>query len=388
MKERTISQRNLLGAFVGGVLGILAFGFLNALLLPVGVFAGVIGGWWYQEIWTATTHGFNEGVAGARALGVFLFTLVRRLSEWRRELWKDQDDMWGAFAPILTFLALLTSPFIWLLRRPAVMVMWARAHPVNRAYLVRATTLPVFYAMNVVVIGSLAFLLVRSAQGIDMNHDVRGLLVMLGGIFLVCIGIVSLMAPMMLWSSDSERKLVQMHYFYRTWERYSSMGVARFYVSELWFMAKTWFSMVAWLVACFAWFCGLGAVFLAVVAVTSAAIGFVKGIYQVSTQAGHWLCFGATLMTTIISAMLFHSSFGDVRVLWIVALLTGVTSAGATEGLRRGLVLLFKTNRPARVIALVSLGKQLRPSGRLFWRTSTSVGDWFIKFLPMHPQMA
>jgi hypothetical protein len=86
--------------------------------------------------------------------------------------------------------------------------------------------------------------------------------------------------------------------------------------------------------------------------------------------------------------MLFHSYFGDVRVLWVVALLTGVVSAGATEGLRRGFVLLFKTNRPARFVALVPLGKQLQPGGRLFWRTSTSVGDWFTKFLPMHPQMA
>lgn len=388
MKERTISQRNLLGAFVGGVLGVLAFGFLNALLLPAGVFAGVIGGWWYQEIWAATTNGFNEGVAKARALGVFLFTPVRRLDEWRKGLWKDPNDLGEVFLPIAALLAWIVSPFIWLLRRPAVMVMWARAHPVNRAYLVRGATLPLFYAMNTVVIGFLAFLLVRSAQGIDMNHDVRSLPIMLGGIFLFCIGIASLMSPMMFWSSHSECKLDQMNNFYRTWERYSSMRVAHFYVSELWFMARMWFSVVAWLVACIAWFCGLGAVFLAIVAVTSAVIGLVKGVYHVSTQAGHWLCFGATLTTTTISAMLFHNSFGDMRILWVVALLTGVASAAATEGLRRGFILFFKTNRPARVIALVSLGKQLRPGGRLFWRTSTNVGDWLIKFLPMHPQMA
>lgn len=388
MKERTISQRNLLGAFVGGVLGILAFGFLNAILLPVGVFAGVIGGWWYQEIWSATTHSFHEGVAKARALGVFLFTPVRQLSEWRKELWKDTDDLGRVFLPIVAFLAWLITPLIWLLRRPAVMVMWVRAHPVNRAYLVRVATLLLFYAMNAMIIGLLAFLLYRSAEGFDFNRDVRGIPIAFGGLLLFCISIVSLMAPMLFWSSNSERKLDQMRHFYRTWERYSSMGVVRFYVSELWFMAKAWFSMVAWLVACIAWFCGLGAAFLAIVAVTSAAIGFVKGVYQVSTQAGHWLCFGATLTTTIISAMLFHNSFGDVRVLWTVALLTGVASAGVTEGLRRGFILLFKTNRPARAIALVSLGKQLQPGGRLFWRTSTSVGDWFIKFLPVHPQMA
>jgi hypothetical protein len=253
MKERTVSQRNLLGAFVGGVLGILSFGFFNAILLPVGVFAGVIGGWWYQEIWSATKHGFNEGIAKTRAFAAFLFTPVRRLSEWRKELWKDEAG-WDMFLPIVGFLAWLVSPFIWLLRRPAVMVMWARAHPVNRAYLVRAATLPLFYAMNAVVIGFFAFLLVRSAQGFDFNHDVRGIPVVFGGIGLFCIGVTSLTFPLMIWSSNIERKLDQMHHFYRTWERYSSMGVTRFYVSELWFMAKAWFSVVAWLVACIAWF--------------------------------------------------------------------------------------------------------------------------------------
>ncbi|MES2668358.1 MAG: hypothetical protein V4644_01545 [Patescibacteria group bacterium] len=388
MKERTISQRNLLGAFVGGVLGILAFGFLNALLLPIGVFAGVIGGWWYQEIWAATSHGFNEGVARTRALGAFLFTPVRRLSEWRRELWKDQDDMWGAFAPILTFLALLTSPFIWLLRRPAVMVMWARSHPVNRAYLVRIATLPVFYAATSAIIGLLGFSLFRSVQGWDWNHDVRGLWVIGAILGVFMLGILTLMAPMMFWLNDSDRKLDKMRSFYRTWERYSSMGVAHFYVSELAFMARAWLSAVVWVSVCFAWFIGLGGVFLAIVGIVSAAIGFVKGVYQVSIKAGHWLCFGATLTTTIISAAVFHGSFGDLRILWIVALLTGVASAGVTEGLRRGFVLLFKTHRPARAVALLPLGRQLRPGGRLFWRTSTSVGDWFIRFLPVHPQMA
>lgn len=383
MKERTISQRNLLGAFVGGVLGILAFGFFNAILLPFGVFAGVIGGWWYQEIWAATTHGFFEGVAKTKAFGAFLFTPVHRLRDWRADMKRNIDDL-----DILYYVGLLAIPFIWLLRRPGALVMWARAHPVNRAYLVRVATLPVFYAMNVAVIGFFALLLVRSAQGFDFNHDVRGLPIIFGGIFLFCIGIISLMAPMMFWMNDSDRKLDKMRSFYRTWERYSSMGIARFYVSELWFMARSWFSAVAWLVACIVWFCGLGAVFLAIVATVSAAIGLVKGVYQVSTQAGHWLCFGATLTTTVISAAVFHGSFGDPRAVWVVALLTGVASAGITEGLRRGFVLLFKSNRPARAVALVSLGKQLRPGGRLFWRISTIAGDWFIKLLPVHPQMA
>lgn len=382
MKERTISQRNLLGAFVGGMLGILALGYFNSgFLLVLGVFAGVIGGWWYQEIWVATASGFNEGVAKTRALGAFLFTPVRRLSEWRKGL--DEIDI-----PLLPMLAWLATPFIWLLRRPGAMVMWTRAHPVNRAYLVRVATLPVFYAANAVIVGLLAYLLVRSAQGFDFNHDVRGIPIIFGGLGLLCIGIVSLMAPLMFWSSNSERKLDQMHSFYRTWERYSSMGVARFYVSELWFMARAWFSVVAWLVACIAWFCGIGGVFLAIVAITSAAIGMVKGVYQVSIRGGHWLCFGTTLTVTAIAAWIGSSYFGDVRILWGAALSTGLVSALATEGIRRSIVAVFNKNRPARAVALIPLGRQLRPGGRLFWRITTGIGDRFIGLLPMHPQNA
>ncbi len=388
MKERTISQRNLLGAFVGGVLGILAFDFLNPLLLPVGVFTGVIGGWWYQEIWGTIIHEFKQGVEKSRALSSFLFTPVRRLSEWRKELWKDSDGWGPVLLPIVGFLAWIVSPFIWLLRRPVVIVMWARAHPVNRAYLVRLATLPLFYAATGAIVGFFALLLIRSANDIDMNHDVRSIPVVFSGLFLCCISIVSLMAPVIFWSSNSDRKLDQMHSFYRIWERYFSMGVVRFYASELKFLVKQWSLITIWLLACIVWFCGLGGAFLIIVAIVSATIGFVKGVYQVSIKAGHWLCFGATLTTTIISAAMFHGSFGDIRVLWVVALLTGVASAGVTEGLRRGFVVLFKTYRSARAIALVPLGKQLRPGGRLFWSTSTRMGDWFNRFLSVHPQMA
>ena len=166
MKERTVSRRNLLGAFLGGVLGILAFGFLNAILLPVGVFAGVIGGWWYQEIWASTDHGFRTGIKMARALVTFLFTPAHRLGEWRKKLWRELDDL---DVPLLPFLAWLATPFVWLLRRPAVMLLWARAHPLHRAYLVRTATLPVFYTIATAVMGWLAFLLYQGAQSINSS---------------------------------------------------------------------------------------------------------------------------------------------------------------------------------------------------------------------------
>ena len=51
MKERSVTQRNLVGAFLGGFAGILATGYIHPALLPGGCLLGVIIGWWYQEIY-------------------------------------------------------------------------------------------------------------------------------------------------------------------------------------------------------------------------------------------------------------------------------------------------------------------------------------------------
>lgn len=387
MKERTVSRRNLLGAFLGGVLGILACGFFNAFLLPVGVFAGVIVGWWYQEILASTMNGFHTGILMARSLGVFLFTPAHRLSEWRKKLWRELGDL---DPPLLLFLAWVATPFIWLLRRPMAGVLWICAHPLHRAYLVLAAILPVFYTIATAVIGSLALVLHWTAQGVDMKYSFWSVPVMAAGVMLFCLYITSLVMPFMIWSeSENEQKFTQMRRIYRVWKRYTSMGALRFYGSELRFITHLWFSGMTWVIACFAWFCGIGGIFLGTMALMSAAVGFVKGVYRVSTRAGHWFCFGVTLTTTIIAAALFRPFFEDLQFLLDLALLTGVISAIATEGLRRGLLLLFKTWRQARAIALIPLEHQLRPGGHLFWRISTGAGDWFKRsFLPVRPKLA
>ncbi|MDB5189544.1 MAG: hypothetical protein JWL82_501 [Parcubacteria group bacterium] len=383
MKERTISQRNLLGAFVGGVLGILAFGFLNALLLPVGVFAGVIGGWWYQEIWAYTADSYSTGVERTKAawervalIATPTLTLVRRLKE------RKFDP-----GPALRVMGIFFFPLLWLLRRPMAFALWLQ-HPVARAYMVRVFATLTYYGLNALWVVPTMVWLCRTYAPLDHSPTWMVPPLMLGILFTFVAGMSVLMTPMMFIAEGGDTTAMQMRLFYRTWTRYASQGSIGFFFTELFRIFQAGFTMTAMMTGGLAWFMGLGGIFLVVVGTISAAVGFVKGVYQVSTRAGHWLCFGTTLTTTAISGVVFHSSFGDIRILWFVALLTGLFSAGATEGLRRGFVLFFKTNRSARAIALVPLGKQLQPGGSLFWRTSTSVGDWFIGFLPMHPQAA
>lgn len=66
---RSASSRNLLGGFLGGVLGILALGYFtqSVLMLTLGVVTGVVGGYWYEEIGKALVVAFQDAVATVRA---------------------------------------------------------------------------------------------------------------------------------------------------------------------------------------------------------------------------------------------------------------------------------------------------------------------------------
>ncbi len=50
---RSVTSRNYLGGFLGGVFGIFAFAHFGPLSMIVACLVGVIGGWWYEEIGAA-----------------------------------------------------------------------------------------------------------------------------------------------------------------------------------------------------------------------------------------------------------------------------------------------------------------------------------------------
>ncbi len=377
MKERSVSQRNLLGAFVGGMLGILALGYFNnSLLLIVGCFAGVIGGWWYQEIGQYVVDSFNAGVMKSKEFVGFVFTPVHKLRAWRAELWQDIDNI-DAFY----YLALFAIPFIWVLRRPAAIILWAREHPGNRAKLVRILAMPVFWAINVAWLIPVGLWMTKEAG--RLNHVPAGLFPILGCIVMLVLGLYTIVVPLIARGEADEHPLVRVYDEYQDWNRYVSQGPIGFFFSELAFWYKSWLAASLFMIASAAWFIGAGAVFLGIIGVISGAIGLVKGVYQVSFRTGHWLCFGTTLATTAISASVFHDYLGNVQILWIVALLTGVVAAVATEAARRMLVHFFTKHRSVRALALLSLERQLQPSGRMFMQISTRAGDWFGSYLPV-----
>jgi hypothetical protein len=78
---------------------------------------------------------------------------------------------------------------------------------------------------------------------------------------------------------------------------------------------------------------------------TMIILGFLSGVYRLVKQAGHWLCFGVTLITTMTSWFVFRHSFGNELAAWTVALITGIASGGLTETLRRPLAIFYENTK-------------------------------------------
>lgn len=372
MTERTVSRRNLVGGFLGGILGILAFGYLHPVALPFGCFFGAVIGWWHQEIRQSAMDSFHRGIATTQyawnRFTTFVLTPTRKLREMRFDI-----------GPCLKLLHFLLFAFVWILRRPSVCVQWLKAHPVNRAYATRTLAVLTHLALNALWVIPLVVYCVK-AQGVAPKESAMQLLYVFGGFVLV--PVVAIFPPLMYALDEVTPK---MRKFYLVWERYAAIGLFRFFMRDLSNLFLSEISILLFMGGTLIWFTGIGGAFvLLVVAPVSVIVGAIKGIYEVSTRARHWLCFGTTVVVTALAAWVAHPYLnGDARVLWTVALLTGLASAVATEGLRRSLVWCFSASGRAQAMVSTTLGAQLAPSGRAFWRITTTVGDKFRDALPM-----
>ncbi len=356
MKERSITKKNVTGGFLGGILGILSFGYIHPAVLPLGCVFGVLIGWWYQEILQSALEGWHKGViktheAWNRTV-LFLTTPTRKLKGININL-----------EPSLKVLHFLVFLVVWVFRSPITFYHWLGKHQMNQVYTIRVFVVATTLGLTALWMIPLGFKLNQMFGGVDQNSPM-GALVILAFI----LGLVAVISPFA--RSESLRD------FYSSWSAYSRQGTILFFLKEV---ATSIFLQVAMIVVFSGmgfWFIAIGGAFVAIViAPLSFAIGMVKGIYKVAMKPGHWLCLITTLVVTLISAWQLHSYFADARILWAVALMAGVVSALATEGLRQLIALFYKHNEFIRRVALTELGILLTPSGRAFWRLSQTVGE-------------
>ena len=291
-----------------------------------------------------------------------------------RELKKMKMDFGGS---IKVFHFCLYWSF-WVLRSPIIFKRWLAAHPVNRAYAVMFLAGVTYLAVNALWMVPGIPTAVRFID--DNNHadsfviGLEVLSIFLGGTMTV---IVTILIPLVYFEEYGDRK--PMAVFYSTWEEYSR-GALRFYCKQLGFAFLTQARMLLAMFTIAFWFTGVGLAFLLFIVLPIAAgVGLTKGIFQVATRGGHWLCFGVTLFVTTFAAWATYGYLEDPRALWTTALFAGLTSAIATETLRRSMVAFFLKYGRAQIIVLQSIEDQLKPAFKGFWTLTTATGNFCFK---------
>lgn len=362
MKERTDSQRNFLGALLGGIVCVFAFECLHPIALPPSCFLGVIIGWWYQEIWQSGMKEFHKSTVKSQELWNRLTILALKEIKFNTE-------------PYVKVFHSFLSVAIWILRRPIVCIDWL-AHPMNRAYITRTLTIIIYVVLNAIwAVPLVAHWLERIKTA---NEESMAPL-----LYILCVIIVLMIAilPCILFLEGNKPKIQR---FYFDWDRYVTHGPFRFFAEDLIYLFKLEISVIFFGIVKLSWVIGIGGMFvLIIIAPISAVVGAIKGIYHVSTKRRHWLCFGVTITVATILVWFAHPYFNDVHILWTVALSTGIISAVITETIRRSLVWFFDASEKIQAMVMVPLYERLTPAGQKFCYITDAIDDKLVDALPL-----
>lgn len=354
-KTRSITVKNVTGSLLGGILGILAFGYIHPIALPIGCLLGVLIGWWYEEIWHSAVEGWYAGASEFRGLRGYVVSFITTLKS-------DVANICLELIKAVKYILMAVVNVFFLPCR------WFGSHPMNRIFVIRLCAAMATAEISAMWLMPICFKLGDVQRSFPHGSD-QQVLIILAQVMLV---VIVLMCPVMYVIIPSE----DINVFYATWENYDKKGTILFFVSETGKMITIQIAMLLYVSGVFTWFATIGVIFLfSVIAPLSFVIGMIKGIYVVSARSGHLLCLGTTLCVTIVSAWLMHEYFTHLQMLWITALATGAVSALMTEVVRRAVVWCCDQNAFLRHIIHLSIGKQLAPSGRVFIRISTAAGE-------------
>lgn len=291
MNTRSISRRHFFGGFWGGVLGILASHFLAPVMLPFGCFAGVVLGFWYQELGTVIVN------------------------EWRKYL---------------------------IARRDVVVVVQPAMHPIDMANSIKA--LGITCGAIVFSIGALCALLMSGLRG----ETFFGAL--LFGFMSCAIGWTFIYQEMSFDEDQTDR--YHLAGYYKLLELYTNRGGIYVFAREFVLALLAPFSVGTALVIGFGVGCfGLVYAVAPIWVVVSLFLVTTRQIYKIAIGPGHWLCVGVTIVVTGVTAYLMNDSMPDTSV-WLTALVAGMLSGSVSVYAHRGLSwILDKTPRATRFMA-------------------------------------
>lgn len=345
--NKTVSSRNLIGGFLGGTLGILASWYLNPMVLPLGVLLGVVVGWWNEDIAQMSVQCSRFALRLWEALKMRVVPDEIRLPHLA--FLKRFKMLIGICTTkvrtgVAHFFEYAIMPLHWLaagirvLARISVQVVRWASHPSSIALLITIGAIMVGAVINAIAFATIwPWPETTTIGGSMSNKPVEVIpfpfkdVVMITGLVTM---LLTMFGAMSIIAEGTEGNPVQN--FYARWERYSQYSPVTYFARELFRFFKSEVAIAALVALTLVYWVTLGGALFALVVVPVATfVTFMVGLYKIAQRSAHWWCFGITLVTTSISALIFYDNFGNDIVLWTIALCTGLASGGVTEGMRR-----------------------------------------------------
>lgn len=319
--KTTVTARNFLGGFFGGVLGILVSWRVDPLALPLGVLFGVVLGWWHEEIFHLFQNAHHRAKTTAGGLAQAVSESVAFLGQ-----------ACGLPSVFIRMFQCLTAKVITkvvamamcLRTAPGRSYHWQSEHIMNRA---RAIELAA-QAVHMFGWAGLVFLLTHRA---DMK-DAAGFAFL--AVSLSWVGIF-------IYQMRDESDLGSMRRFYREYEVISRHGSIVFFLYMMGLYLRYAIGLALFLVVALPWTLTIAMAGLLAFYPSALFLGVLRGLYELTIRAGHWLCFGVTLTVTAVSWWFFRESFANEAALSLVALGAGIISGVATEVIHRLLLVFY-----------------------------------------------
>lgn len=372
--------KNTVGAFLGGMLGILGAGFVHVALLGPACVVGVLLGWGYRDLYRIVPATVHRNADKART----------RLSVGQaRWSGRTRKALRHCFTAVCYFLAAIGVYFLlvwkiiyfawlcllWLIDRPHAIKAWVMASERHQIAAHQAAAFAVYVAVNALWLWPVSKWSVLSAWHAKKG-DLSELL-WLGAFLTVLSTLAAGLGSLDIQWDKRDGK------YRRLLRRYRANSSGKFFRQELAVALCFEFNVVMLVLGMTFWALGFGGIFLMLVVVPiSIVAGIIKGVYAVSMRSGYWLCLIVTLFVTSMSAWYTYGRLTDAQVIWAAALLTGVVAAVATEAVRRGLVNAFGRWQWLRDWQEKSLENRLLPLGQRFMRFSEQCAEQFFGLLP------
>ncbi len=327
--------RNLFGAFLGGLLGILSLGYVNEWLLPFGCLAGVLLGYFHSALWNSLVQRLSRLKAKTVSQCVSLRAELREMfsvvGNCLRKVRAISREAWETFTSVCNFIRSLRTDMS---RR--MKVVWTLA-------------ILLFLSLNVLWMYPLLFSRAFSVFAGDSTGTGYVAFMLSGVCFAMTAAAfaISTKFEMTLGASPADR--------------YRRDGGTLFFLRVFKNIIVCELVFGSILVGGLAWVIGGGLLFLALgVLPVLIFIGVIRSLDHILRRSGHLMCLGVTLTVTTVVACASYRYIEDTRLLWCAALLSGAFSALSLEVFRRSLLALFNLRR-FQIVLRVNVERQLKP---------------------------